>query len=56
MVSRFAKKPSLEYLNAINQILRYLAGSCGKKITFRGEKELRLVEYSDFNWARDHAD
>ncbi len=56
MVSRFAKNPSLEHFNAIDQILRYLAGSHERRITFGGEKELKLVGYSDSNWAKDHVD
>lgn len=56
MVSRFAKNPSSEHFNAIDQILRYLAGSRGRGITFGGEKELKLVGYSDSDWAGDHTD
>lgn len=55
-VSRFAKNPSSEHFNAIDQILRYLAGSRERGITFGGEKELKLVGYSDSDWAGDHAD
>ena len=56
MVSRFAKNPSSEHFNAIDQILRYLAGSPERGITFGGEKELKLIGYSDSDWAGDHAD
>ena len=56
MVSRFAKNPSLGHFNAIDQNLRYLAGSRDRGIIFGGEKELKLVGYSDSDWARDHAD
>ena len=56
MVGQFAKNPSSEHFNAINQILRYFTGSPERGITFRGEKELKLIEYSDSDWARDHAD
>lgn len=48
IVSRFAKNPSSEHFNAIDQILRYLARSRKRGITtFRGEKELKLIGYSD---------
>lgn len=56
IVSRFAKNPSSEHFNAIDQILRYLAGSRKRGITFGGEKELKLIGYSDSDWAEDHAD
>ena len=56
MVSRFVKNPSLGYFNAINQILRYLAGNWEKSITFGRKKELKLVGYYDSDWAGDHAD
>ena len=56
MVSRFAKNLSSEHFNAIDQILRYLARSCERGIIFGGEKELKLVGYSDSDWAGDHAD
>lgn len=56
MVSRFAKNPSSEHFNAIDQILRYLARSPERGITFGGEKELKLIGYSDSDWAEDHAD
>ncbi len=56
MVSRFAKNPSSEHFNAIDQILRYLAGSPDRGITFGGDEELKLIGYSDSDWAGDHAD
>lgn len=56
MFSRFTKNPSLEHLNAINQILRYQAGSRERGIKFGEEKELKLVGYFDSDWAGDHAD
>lgn len=34
IVSQFTKNLSLEHFNAINQILHYLARSCGRGITF----------------------
>ena len=43
MVSRFLKNPGPEHFSAVNQILRYLAGSQDRGITFGGESELRLV-------------
>ena len=55
MISWFAKNPSLEHFNAINQILRFLARSRERGITFE-KKKLKLVGYSDSDWARDHTD
>ena len=56
MISPFAKNPSLEHFNVIDLILRYLAGSLERGITFGGEKELKQIRYSDSEWAGDHAD
>ena len=56
MVSRFAKNPSSEHFNAIDQILQYFNRSLERGITFGGKKELKLIGYSDFDWARDHID
>ena len=36
--------------------MHYLAGSCERNITFGGKKELKLVGYSDFDWAKDYTD
>ncbi len=47
MVSNFVKNSSLEHFHAIDQILRYLAGSQDKGIIFGREKELKLVRYLD---------
>ena len=56
IVSRFTKYPSWEHFNAINQILWYLAVSLERGIIFGREKELKLIGYSDSDWAGDHAD
>ncbi len=56
MISCFVKNPGLDHFNTVNQILRYLASSLKKGITFRGESELNLIRYSDSDWAGDHAD
>ncbi len=56
MVSRFAKNPGPDHFSAVDQILRYLAGSPERRITFAGESELNLIGYSDSDWAGDHAD
>ncbi len=56
MVSRFAKNPGPDYFSAVDQILRCLAGSPERDITFGGESELNLIGYSDSDWAGDHAD
>ena len=50
------KNPSSEHFHAIDQILRYLAGSPDRGITLGGEEELKLIGYSDSDWAGDHAD
>lgn len=47
MINRFAKNSSSEYFNIINQILQYLAGSPDKSIMFGGDKELKVIGYSN---------
>lgn len=56
MISRFAKHFSSKHFYAIDQISQYLAGSQNRGITFGGKEELKLVGYSDLDWARDHTD
>lgn len=46
MVSHFAKNPGPDYFSAIDEILRYLANSQDKGITFGRKPELCLVGYS----------
>ena len=47
MVSKFANNPSSEHFHAIDQILRYMAGSQNRGIIFGGKEELKLVGYLD---------
>lgn len=56
MVSCFAKNPRPDHFSAVDQLLRYLAGSPERAITFGGKSKLQLVGYSDFDWVGDHAD
>ncbi len=56
MVSRFAKNPGPDYFCTVDRILRYLADSLERNITFQGESELNLIKYSDSDWTGDHAD
>ena len=56
MVSQFAKNTIITHFNTIDQMLRYLAGSPERGITFGGKKKLKLTGYSDSDWAGDHAD
>ena len=55
MISKFANNPSLKHFHAINEILCYLAGSQDRGITFGKEEKLKLIGYSDLDWARDCA-
>ena len=45
VVSRFANNLSLEYFHTVSQILRYLAKSQDRSITFGKKEELKLVGY-----------
>lgn len=56
MVSCFAKNRKRDYFSIINQILRYIASSPKKDITFKEESELNFIRYSDSNSTRDHFD
>lgn len=56
MVKRFAKNSSSEHFHTIDQILRWLTGSQDRGITFGEEEELKLVAYSDSDWAGDYTD
>lgn len=56
IVSQFAKNPSSEDFNIINQILQYLAESPDKGITFEENENLKLIKYLDSDWAGDHSD
>lgn len=53
VVSRFAKNPGHQHKEAVNTILRYLKGSRDRSVTYGGEKELRIEDYSDSDWAGD---
>lgn len=56
IVCQFAKNLSSENFNAINHILQYLARSLDKDITFRRDKNFKLIRYSDCDQIRDYAD
>lgn len=43
MVSYFAKNLGPDYFCAVDQILRYLASSPEKKITFGGKSKFNLI-------------
>lgn len=51
LVSCFAKNPSHQHTKAVKTILQYLKGSRDRRITYGGDEELCVVEYSDFDWA-----
>lgn len=47
MVSCCAKNPGPDHFSTMDQILRYLADSAKKGITFEGKSKLNLIAYSD---------
>lgn len=49
MINCFTKNPGPEYFSAINQILKYLAGSPKRGIIFQRKSKLNLVGYWDFD-------
>ena len=47
-------KPSSEHLSAAKRILRYLKGNVNYDILYnRGNRDLKITEYSDSDFARD---
>lgn len=56
IVSHFTKNPGLDHFSIIDQILKYLASSSEKNITFERKSKLNYVEYSNSDWAEDYSD
>lgn len=56
-VSRYAKNPSNQHIEAAKTFLRYLSGTKNKVITFGGAGgNLDIIGYSGANWAEDKSD
>ena len=57
VVSRFAKNPSYQHIEAVKTILRYLKATRETGITYKGEQggDLIIKGYSDSDWASDHS-
>jgi hypothetical protein len=51
VVSRFMHSPSEEHIKAVMRILRYLKGAPGRGTSFRKNKHLEVIGYSDADWA-----
>lgn len=49
MVSHFAKNARPDHLIAVDQTVRYLAGTQDRSNTFEKKSEIHLVWYSDSN-------
>ena len=52
IVSRHAKNPEKTHIEAVKIILRYLDVTKNRDIIF-DEDDLKIVDYSDFDWAED---
>ncbi|CAL1360644.1 unnamed protein product [Linum trigynum] len=50
-LSQFQKEPYTDHLQAAFRVLRYIKGSPGQGIFFKAEPTLRLIGYSDSDWA-----
>lgn len=48
IISCFTKNLGPDYFIAVNQVLRYLAGSLEKSITFEGKSKLNLIRITRF--------
>lgn len=55
IVNCFSKNLGPEYFSAVNQILKYLAKSENKSITFEKKSKLLLISYFNINWQKDQA-
>jgi hypothetical protein len=53
-VSRFMERPTVEHLNAVKRILRYVAGTIDYGCCYkRGAREMKLLGYSDADMGGD---
>lgn len=56
VVSRFAKTPSRQQMEAVKTILQYIKATKTVRITYGGaEGNITIKGYSDSDWAGDHA-
>ena len=55
VVSRYQSDPSENYWNATKIILKYLRNTKDQLLIY-GESNLKLVEYTDFNFQSNHDD
>lgn len=53
VVSQFMHQPSVEHMDAVYRILRYLKGSPGKGLFFSNRKMSCVEGYTDADWAGD---
>lgn len=56
VVSRFAKNPSRQHIEAVKTVMQYLKATKTMGIIYGGEegRDLIIKGYSDSNWAGDH--
>ncbi|KAH9141602.1 hypothetical protein AeRB84_009111 [Aphanomyces euteiches] len=55
-LSGFLSKPSKTHFNAAIDVLRYLKKTKHESLALGGKSTLKLVGYSDADWASDHVD
>lgn len=56
VASRFAKNPSHQHTGAVKKILKYLKGTKMQGIVYGGEDDLKILGYSDSDWAGEKAE
>ena len=56
MVARFMQNPGKQHWIAVKRIFRYLQGMQELGILYKQKDELKLMGYSDADWAGDHDD
>lgn len=51
LVSQFMHAPIIDYLSAVQKILKYLKGSPGQGILYKSHRHIKAEAYTDADWA-----
>lgn len=50
-LSQFMQHPTTQHMEAFEHVLRYLKGTIGQGILLKGDNDIRIQAYSDYDWA-----